>query len=88
MRLVAALFLVYIMVKLVEEFKKVLWLVLVYYVSYWLLLLLLVFWCQNRTPGWPTLRGDSGEIFVNLKGRLEVNIMCLTLLVDSVQPQG
>ena len=86
MWLVATLFSVYVMVKLVEEFKKVLWLVLVYYVSYWLLLLLVV-WGQNKTPGWPTLRGDSGEIFVNLKGRLEINIVCLTLLVDSVQSE-
>ena len=81
MCLVAALFSVYTIVKLVEGFEKVMWLVLVYYVSYWLLLLLLlVVWGQNRTPGWPTLRGDSGEIFVNLKGRLEVNIVCLMLL--------
>ena len=87
MYMVAALCLVFYIVKLVEELRKVLWLVLVSCVSLWLLLLLLVVWGQDRTPGWPTLRGDSGKIFVNLKGRLEVNIVYLALLVDSVQPK-
>ena len=71
-----------------RTFKKILWLVLVYYGSLLLWLLLLVVWGQDRTSGWPTLRGVSGKIFVNLKGRLEVNIVCLTLLVVSVQPEG
>ena len=88
MYMVAALFSVCYIVKLVEEFRRVLRLVLVCCDSLWLLLLLLVVWGQDRTPRWPTLRGDSGQIFVNLKGRLEVNIVCLMLLVDSVQPEG
>ena len=45
-----------------------------------------LFGVKIEPPGWSILRGDSGEIFVNLKGRLEVNIGYITLLVDSVQP--
>ena len=73
MYMVAALFSVCYIVKLVEEFRRVLRLVLVCCDSLWLLLLLLVVWGQDRTPGWSILRGDSGKIFVNLKGRLEDN---------------
>ena len=88
MYIVASLFLVCFIIKLVEELKKVLWLVLGYYDSLWLSLLLWVVWGQDRTPGWPTLRGDSGKIFVNLKGRLEVNNVCIMLFVDLVQSEG
>lgn len=88
MCLVAALFSIYTIVKLVEGFEKVMWLVFVYYVFYWLFLLLLVVWGQNGTPGWPTLRGDYGKIFVNLKGKSKAINGCIMLFVDSVQPEG
>ena len=44
----------------------------------------LIIWGQDRSPGWSILRGDSGENFVNPKERLEVNDVCLVLIVDSV----
>ena len=76
MCMVAALFSVCYVVKLVEELRRILRLVLVCCDSLWLLLLLLVVWGQDRTPGWSILRGDYGKIFVNPKGRLEVNNVC------------
>ena len=77
MYMVAALFSVCYIVKLVEELRRVLRLVLACCDSLWLLLLLLVVWGKDSTPGWSILRENSGEIFVNLKGRLEVNNVCL-----------
>ena len=47
-----------------------------------------LFGVKIEPPGWSILRGDSGEIFVNPKGRLVVNDVCLVLFVDSVQPEG
>ena len=77
MYMVAALFSVCVVVKLVEELRKgcgLFWFIVIphgCYGCYWL------FGAKIAPPGWSILRGDSGEIFVNLKGRLEVNNACL-----------
>jgi len=46
-----------------------------------------LFGVKIEPPEWSILRGDASEIFTNLKGRLEVNNVCIMLFVDSVQPE-